>query len=71
MTNKAKDISMENHTYYFFDDFINIKNFDPNNIKVDKKSYKDNLIYYLITTMICTTFTTLDIVHFQQSEWLL
>ena len=59
------------NTYYFFDDFINIKNFDPNNIKVDKKSYKDILIYYLITTMICTTFTTLDITHFQQSQWLL
>ena len=24
-----------NHTYYFFDDIINIKEFDPNNIKLD------------------------------------
>ena len=71
MSNKAKDIIIENHTYYFFDDFINIKNFDPNNIKVDKKSYKNILIYYLITAIICTTFTTLDIAHFQQNKWLL
>ena len=26
---------------------MNIKNFDPNNIKIDKKSYKNVLIYYI------------------------
>ena len=26
---------------------INIKAFDPNNIKIDKKSYKNILIYYI------------------------
>ena len=36
MSNKF-NISIENHTYYFFDDIINIKNFDPNNIKTDEK----------------------------------
>ena len=34
MSNKAKDIDIKNHTYYFFDGIINIKNFDPNNIKI-------------------------------------
>ena len=38
---------MKNHTYYFFDDIINIKDFDPNNIKIDEKSYKNILIYYI------------------------
>ena len=47
MSNKVKDISIKNHTYYFFDDIINIKNFDPNNIKIDEKSYKNILIYYI------------------------
>ena len=28
---------MKNDTYYFFDDITNIKNFDLNNIKTDKK----------------------------------
>ena len=28
MSNKMKYIDMKNHTYYFFDDIINIKNFD-------------------------------------------
>ena len=26
---------------------INIKNFDPNNIKLDEKSYKNILVYYI------------------------
>ena len=29
---------MKNHTFYLFDDTINVKHFDPNNIKKDKKS---------------------------------
>ena len=47
MSNKIKDIDIKNHTYYFFDDIINIKNFDPNNIQIDEKSYKNILIYYI------------------------
>ena len=31
--------------YYFFDDMTNIKNLDPNKMKVDEKSYKNVLIY--------------------------
>ena len=30
MSNNVKDINIKNHTYYFFDDIINIKEFDPN-----------------------------------------
>ena len=30
-----------------FYDIINIKNFDPNKIKIDKKSYKNVLIYFI------------------------
>ena len=43
----VKDISMKSHIYYFFDDIINIKEFDPNNIKLDENSYKNILIYYI------------------------
>ena len=38
---------MKNHTYYFFDDVINIRYFEPNNFKKDEKSYKNILIYYI------------------------
>ena len=34
MSNKVKDIDIKNHTYYFFNDMININNFDGNNIKI-------------------------------------
>ena len=54
MSNKVKDIDIKIQTYYFFNDIINIKNFDPNNIKTDEK-YKDILIYYIeyITVKDC------------------
>ena len=38
MRNKAKEIDIENLIYYFFNDIINIKFFDSNNIKIDEKS---------------------------------
>ena len=47
MSNKVKNIDIENRTYYIFDDIINIKNFDPSNIKIDDESYKNILIYYI------------------------
>ena len=47
MSNKIKDIDIKNHAYYFFDDIINIKNFVPDKIKIDEKSYKNILIYYI------------------------
>ena len=47
MSNKVKDIDIKNRTYYFFHDIIDIKNFDPSNIKIDEKSYKNILIYYI------------------------
>ena len=49
MSNKVKDISIKNYTYYFIDDFINIKHFDPNNVKIEEKlyKYKNILIYYI------------------------
>ena len=33
-----KEINIKTQTYYFFDDMINIKDFDPNLLKIDKKS---------------------------------
>ena len=42
-----KEINIKNRTYYFFDEMINIKDFDPNLPKIDKKSYKNIEIYYI------------------------
>ena len=40
-------IDIKNRIYYFFNDKINIKNFNSNLLKIDKKSYKDIDIYYI------------------------
>ena len=47
MSNKVKDIDIKNSTYYFFDDIINAKNYDPSNTKIDQMFYKNILIYYI------------------------
>ena len=41
----VKQIDIKNRTYYFYSDMINIKKFDSNLLKIDKKSYKDIGIY--------------------------
>ena len=41
----VKQIDIKNRTYYFYNDLINIKKFDSNLLKIDKKSYKDIGIY--------------------------
>ena len=41
------EINIKNRTYYFFDDMINMKDFDPDLLKTDKKSYKNTDIYYI------------------------
>ena len=43
----VKEINIKNRTYYCFDDMINIKSFDSNLLKIDKKSYKNIDIYYI------------------------
>ena len=45
--NKVKDIDIKNRIYYFFNDIIRIENFDSNNIKIDEKSDKSIVIYYI------------------------
>ena len=42
-----KEINIKNQTYCFFNDMINIKDFDLDLIKVDKNSYKNIDIYYI------------------------
>ena len=35
-------------TSYFFNDMINIEDFDSNLLKIDKKSYENIDIYYIV-----------------------
>ena len=44
---RIKEINIKNCTYYFFNDMINIKNFNSSLLKIDKKSCKNIDIYYI------------------------
>ena len=58
-----QQINIKNRTYYFFNDMINIKDFDPRLIKIDKKSYKNIGIYYIGYIMIKSVSDYENITH--------
>ena len=41
----AKQINIKNRTYYFYNDIIDLKDFDARLLRIDKKSYKNIGIY--------------------------
>ena len=41
-----KQFNIKNRTYYFYNDIINIEEFNSSLLKISKKSYKDIDIYY-------------------------
>ena len=43
----TKEINFKNQTYYFYNDIIDLDEFDVSKIKVDKKDFNDIDIYYL------------------------
>ena len=43
----VKQIDIKNRTYYFYNDIIDLKNFDARLLKIDKKSCKNIDIYYI------------------------
>ena len=49
---EVKQIEIKNRTYYFYNDMINLKNFDSNQLKIDKKHYKGINIYQIGYIMI-------------------
>ena len=42
---EEKQVNIKNRTYYFYNDMISLKHFEPNLLKIDKKSYKNIGIY--------------------------
>ena len=45
-----KEINIKERTYYFYNDIIELKTFDSNSLKVDKKSTKI-LIFLILDTL--------------------
>ena len=44
---KIRQINIKNWTYYFYNDQIDLKDFDARLLKVGKKDYKEIDIYYI------------------------
>ena len=44
---KIRQINIKNRTYYFYNDQINLKDFDASLLKIDKKDYNEIDIYYI------------------------
>ena len=44
---RFKQIEIKNQTYYFYNNIINLKNFESNLLKIDKKHYKRIDVYYI------------------------
>ena len=49
---EVKQIEIKNRTYYFYNDMINLEDFESNLLKIDKRHYKGINICYIgyITT---------------------
>ena len=43
----TKQLNLKNMTYYFYNDLINIKNFDHNNLRLAKQPVFNNDVYYI------------------------
>ena len=43
----TKQLNIKNRSYYFYNDLINVLNFEASNLKLDKKTWKDIDIYYI------------------------
>ena len=43
----TKQLYIKTRTYYFYNDLINLSNFEASNLKLDKKSWKNIDIYYI------------------------
>ena len=44
---EVKQIQIENRTYYFYSNIINLEDFESNLLKIDKNHYKGINIYYI------------------------
>ena len=44
-----KELNIKNQIYYFFNDIIDIRNFQSSLLKIDKKLYKDLTFTILVT----------------------
>ena len=44
---EVNQVNIKNRAYYLYNDIIDLKDFEPNLLKIDKKYYKGINIYYI------------------------
>ena len=49
---EIKQINIKNWTYYFYNDQIDLKDFNAKLLKIDKKDHKDIDIYYIVMWLL-------------------
>ena len=78
-----KQIYIKNWTYYFYNNQINLKDFDARLLKVDKKDYNEIDIYYISYVTVkkianCNNINSINplyliinemIGHFEEKKW--
>ena len=80
---EVKQINIKNRTYYFYNDQIDLKDFDAKLLKIDKKDYKEIDIYYIGYVTVkkvanCNNINSVNplylmikemIGHFEEKKW--
>ena len=51
----TKQLNIKNRTYYFYNDLINVLNFEANNLKLDKKKKHGKTFIFIILSMLIKT----------------
>ena len=70
---KVKQINIKNRTYYFYNNQINLKDFDARLLKVDKKDYNEIDIYYISYETVkkianCNNINSVNPLHLMINE---
>ena len=70
---EIKQINIKNRTYYFYNDQINLKDFDASLLKVDKKDYNEIDIYYIAYVTVkkidyCRTINSVNPLYLMINE---
>ena len=70
---KIRQINIKNRTYYFYNDQIDLKDFDAKLLKIDKKDYNEIGIYYIgyVTVKIianCNNITSVNPLYLMINE---
>ena len=70
---EVKQINIKNRTYYFYNDRIDLKDFDAKLIQIDKKDYKEIDTYYIDFVTIkkianCNNINSVNLVYLMIDE---